>query len=276
MSKVMRFCKPVMRQACTPAVTPPAGPDSTVVTAVARGGRERRHAAVRLHDVFLLRGDAGVAQAAVELRDVARQDRLQIGVDDRRAQPVVFADLRQRSRDDSETLQPGISSRDDLAHALLVLRMQEREQQADGDRLRCSAPRARARSARSAASSSGTQHLAAEVDALRHLAGAALRHQQRRLVVHDVEDRRAVGPRLLGDRIDAAKASVTSRPVAHALAFEQRVGADRGAVTEDSRYRPARRPCASSASTPCRMARDGSSGVEGSLAIETSPVSSLR
>ena len=34
MSKVMMLAMPVMAQAATPAVTPPAGPDSTVVTAV--------------------------------------------------------------------------------------------------------------------------------------------------------------------------------------------------------------------------------------------------
>ena len=33
MSKVMMLADPLMPQASTPAVTPPAGPDSTVVTA---------------------------------------------------------------------------------------------------------------------------------------------------------------------------------------------------------------------------------------------------
>ena len=41
MSKVMMLWKPVVRQASAPAVTPPAGPDSTVVTA-------RRDAAVKV------------------------------------------------------------------------------------------------------------------------------------------------------------------------------------------------------------------------------------
>ena len=91
---------------------------------------------------------------------------------------------------------------------------------------------ARARSARSALSSSGTQHVAAEIDALRHFAGQARRHQQRRLVVHDVEDRGAVGARLLAHRIDAAKSFGHQQAGAHALAFEQRIGADRGAVAE--------------------------------------------
>ncbi len=33
MSKVMRFFNPVVRQVCTLAVIPPAGPESTVATA---------------------------------------------------------------------------------------------------------------------------------------------------------------------------------------------------------------------------------------------------
>jgi hypothetical protein len=52
---------------------------------------------------YLPRRHAGGGEAAVELRDVTRQDRLQIGVDDRRAQPIVLADLGNTS-DESETL----------------------------------------------------------------------------------------------------------------------------------------------------------------------------
>ena len=47
--------------------------------------------------------------------------------------------------------------------------------------------------------------MAAEIDALLHFAGKAQRHQRRRLVVHDIEDRGAVGARLLAHGIDAAK-----------------------------------------------------------------------
>ena len=113
------------------------------------------------------------------------------------------------------------------------------------------------------------EHVAAEIDALAHLAGQALRHQRRRLVVHDVEDRGAVGPRLLGHLVDAAEAFGDQEAGLDALAFEQRVGADRGAVTEIAdvglpALRPAPRGGGSiSASTPCRIARDGSSGVDG-------------
>ena len=94
MSKVMMFWKP-RHAARIGARGHAAGrPRQHGRHRLARGGGEGRHAAVRLHDVFLPRGEAGLVQAAVELRDVARQDRLQVGVDDGRAQPVVLADLR--------------------------------------------------------------------------------------------------------------------------------------------------------------------------------------
>ena len=76
------------------------------------------------------------------------------------------------------------------------------------------------------------QHIAAEIDALLDLSGQALRHQHRRLVVHDVEDRGAVGPRLLGDFVDAAETFGDQEAGLDALALKQRVGADRGAVAE--------------------------------------------
>src|SRR3984885_14466267 len=71
MSKVMMLGSPVMRLAATPAATPPAGPDRTGVTA---------------------------GRAASGNGDVMRQDWLQVGVDHRRRQPVVLADLRQDFR----------------------------------------------------------------------------------------------------------------------------------------------------------------------------------
>ena len=133
MSKVMMLADPLMPQASTPAVTPPAGPDKHGGDGAAGGGGERRHAAVRLHDVFLPGGDAGAGETLVELRDVAREDRLQVGVDDGRAQPVVLADLRQhlaRERDAAA----GNFLEHDVAHPRLVLGVQEREQQAYRDR----------------------------------------------------------------------------------------------------------------------------------------------
>ena len=65
MSKVMRFLSPVVRQVCTLAVIPPAGPESTVATAFFALAAKRRHAAVRLHDVFLRRLHAGLRPGAI-------------------------------------------------------------------------------------------------------------------------------------------------------------------------------------------------------------------
>ena len=65
-------------------------------------GRERHHAAVRLHQEALLRADAGVVEAAVEMVDVVHHHRLEIGVEQRGREPRPFADARQhlaRQRD---------------------------------------------------------------------------------------------------------------------------------------------------------------------------------
>ena len=78
----------------------------------------------------------------------------------------------------------------------------------------------------------GAQHVAAEIDAFLHLAAQALRHQRHRLVVHDVEDRRAVGAGLLADGIDAAKSLRHQQAGLRALTLEQRVGPDSGAVAK--------------------------------------------
>ncbi len=196
----------------------------------ARGGRERRHAAVRLHDVFLPRGDARLGQAPIELTDVAREDRLQIGVDDGRAQPIVLADLRQHLGRERDAAARHFLD-DDLAHAGFVLRMEKREQQAHRDRietlrgeLACGFAQRRL--------VERPQHVAAKIDALLHLAGQARRHQRNGLVVHDVEDRGAIGAGLLADRIDAAKSFRHQQPGLGALAFQQRVGSDRGAMAK--------------------------------------------
>ena len=58
------------------------------------------------------------------------------------------------------------------------------------------------------------------------------RNEHCRLVVHDVEDRGTVGPRLLAHGIDAAKSFRHEQAGLGALAFKQRVGPHRGAVAE--------------------------------------------
>ena len=56
---------------------------------------EGRHTAVGLHDVKLGRGHAHLAHAVLQVAQVARDDRLDIAVDYRRAQAVELANLRQ-------------------------------------------------------------------------------------------------------------------------------------------------------------------------------------
>jgi hypothetical protein len=84
------------------------------------------------------------------------------------------------------------------------------------------------------------QHVAAEIDALLHFPGQALRNERHRLVIHDVEYRRSVGTRLLAHGIDAAESFRHQQAGNGALAFEQRVGPDRGAVAEIADISPLR------------------------------------
>ena len=109
--------------------------------------------------------------------------------------------------------------------------MEEREQQAHRERLDLLRGK-RAHGLAQRRLVQRTQHLAAEIDALPDFAGQARRDEQRRLVVHHVEDRRAVRAGLLADRINAAKAFSHQQAGPHAFAFEQRIGSDRGAVAE--------------------------------------------
>ena len=242
---------------------------------LARGGGERRHAAVRLHDVFLPRREAGLVEAALELRDVARQDRLQVGVDDGRATAGSTRGSAARCRTRARCCSPASPRRRSRARAP---RARDAGTRTAGTprATRSSAPRARARSraapprraARSTLPRKSTRSRTSPV----RLCGTS----SGRLVVHHVEDRRAVGPRLLADRIDAAEAfghqqAGPARPCLRAARWCRPWCRDRR-----TRCRRARTPWPSSVSTPCRIAREGSSGVDGTLEIVTSPVSSLR
>src|SRR5205807_8875825 len=120
--------------------------------------------------------DAGLAKAAIELRDVALEGRLEIGVYDGRAQPVVLADLRQhlgRERDAAI----GYSLEHDLTHARFVLRMQKRKQQTYRNRFDVLRGELAHRLTQRRLIEF-LEHIAAEVDALLHFAGQALRHQR--------------------------------------------------------------------------------------------------
>ena len=195
-----------------------------------RCGLEGRHAAVGLHDVFLRRGDACPLQAGVEIVDIARQNGLQIGVDDRGREPIIFADLRHDLAGERHAATGNLFGQN-LAHALFMLRREEGEEQAYRDGLHILLAQ-RARRFAQGLFVQRFDNFAFGGHALGGLAGAAGRHEHGRAVIHDVEDGGAVGARLLGHFIDAAKALGDDEAGAHALAFEQRVGADRGAMAE--------------------------------------------
>ena len=137
--------KPLMRQASAPAVTPPAGPDNTVVTA-------RRAAAAKVAmppfdcmTYFCRVAIPAPTRRRSSSRDIARKDRLQVGVDDRRAQSVIFADLRQHLRRQRDAAVRHFLEHD-LAHARFMRGMKKREQQAHRDRIRYSLSGARVQS----------------------------------------------------------------------------------------------------------------------------------
>ena len=240
MSKVTRFWNPVVRQACTQAVMPPAGPERTVATAFLAVAAKVDMPPFDCMMYFCCVVRPASDEARIEIVDVAGEDRLQVGVDDRRREPVILADLRHDLAGKRDRA-IGNFLGDDGAGPLLVMR--ERETKTTGT------PRSidvvvgeLAQRLAQRRLVERQQHLAVEGDALGDLAGAALRDEQRRPVVHDVEDGRPVRARLLGDFVDAAKAVGDQEAGPHALAFEQRVGADRRAVAEISRCPAAVRP----------------------------------
>ena len=92
----------------------------------ARGGCEGGHPAVRLHHVFLSRSDPGVGKPVLEPGDIERENGLQIGVDDGRAQPIILSDLRQHlARQRHAAIRHLLQN--DLAHPPLVLGAKKRE-----------------------------------------------------------------------------------------------------------------------------------------------------
>ena len=99
-----------------------------------RGGLEGGHAAVGLHDVFLRRGDARPLQPRIEIVDVAGENGLQIGVDDRGREPIIFADLRHDLAGERHAAPRDLFSQN-LPHALFMLRREEGEEQAHRDGL---------------------------------------------------------------------------------------------------------------------------------------------
>ena len=97
------------------------------------GALGRRHAARGRHQVQL-RPDVQLLELLLEPPDVARDLRPDVRVEAHGGEALVLAVLRQHLRGDGEK-RLGELLADELGHALLVLRVEEREQEADGDRL---------------------------------------------------------------------------------------------------------------------------------------------
>ena len=130
--------RPSVSPRCAEAITPAAGPDSTMKTGRTAGGIGAEDAAARLHHEQL-RLHARLGEPALDPLQVALDDRPDDRVDHGRRGPQVLAELRRhlgRERDRD----PGQLLGEDLADALLVLRVDVGVEQADGDRLDALAP----------------------------------------------------------------------------------------------------------------------------------------
>jgi len=99
-----------------------------------RGGFRSRHAAARMDDREAA-AEPRLAQPCIGAREVARQHRLDIGVEGGNSRALVLAELRIDHRGERQR-DPGMARPDQRRCAFLVHGVDEREQEGDGDRLR--------------------------------------------------------------------------------------------------------------------------------------------
>ena len=230
MSKVIACSRPEARAASKAPATPPAGPGEHRAHGVPSGLRRADAAAVRLHDAQPRRRATrrgGVRESGLEGAEVARHRRGDIRVGDRRAHPLELAVFRQHLVRDG-AVQAGRSreAAGQLGEAALVVRVHEREERADRDRVHPGVGD-RAQDALGGGLVERLDDLAVGGDALGDLETQLLGHEGRRAGgVEGVE----VGPRLAADHERVAEALGGDQRGARAAAREQRVGGDRGAV----------------------------------------------
>ncbi len=113
-----------------------------------------------------------------------------------------------------------------------MLRVDEGEQEADGDRLHALVPQASHREAQALLVERG-DGVALEVEPLGHFLGQGLRRKQRRLAVEGVEQIAAARLRPAARLVDRAEAARDEQAGANALAFQQRIRGDGRAVDEE-------------------------------------------
>ena len=132
MSRVITSRQTALGARCCAAITPAAGPDSTMWIGRWLAVLRRHDAAVGLHHEHR-RVHADRRQACAPGSQVAADHRLHIRVDDGRAGAFVLADLGQDLRGERDRKLRG-QTRHDLAHAHFVNRIRITVQQADRER----------------------------------------------------------------------------------------------------------------------------------------------
>ncbi len=202
-----------------------AGLDHEHGTRARRLGAE--DAAARLHHEQL-RADARVGESALDPLQVALDHWTNHGVDHGRRGAQVLAELGrdlggERDRDARQLLG------EDRADALLVLRVDVRVEQADGDRLDLLAPKDRGRRAHGVVLER-SQHLAGRPEPFGDGHRAVARHERLRLLELRVVQG---GPHLAGDLEQVAEPLGRDEAATCDLALDDRVGRDRRRVDDE-------------------------------------------
>ena len=228
MSNDSTLSRPHCRAMVAEKIAPPAGPLST-----RRIGKRQAVSIVVRPPPDIIRntgaGDADAAQPARQLAQIARHQRLHVGVGDRGGEALPLAHLRrdlagQRDRDVRQFLG------EDVAHAAFVRGIDEGVQEADGDAFDALALQ-RGHQGAHGGVVERQQHVALVVQPLRDRQAQMARHQ--RLGQDDVEVVLVVTA-FVAHRDDVAKALGRQQRGARALALDHRVGGERGAVDHDA------------------------------------------
>jgi hypothetical protein len=207
------------------------GPREHRASGEARRFRHRRDAAVRLHDQHF----AAIArrrELVAEAHEVPREHGADIGVDDRRPDPLVLLDLRQHLRRERH-IRVGQALRERLTRELLVCTVLVRVQVTDGDGVDLRLAQAPdALHERALAERRG--HRAVEAHALAHADPPGARHEGHgRWHAHVVPVILQALAHLDDVAVTLGGQQAHSRP----LALEQRVGGGGGPVHDALRLR---------------------------------------
>ena len=194
----------------------------------ADGGLGGGDAAARGHQQHRA-AEAGTRQFALELADVTAHQRLQVGVGAGRRETLVFAHFRRdvRRQRHGEIRQP---PRDRRADPALVLRIGEAVQKPDRHGLDLLRNKCLNR-AGNAVVVERHQHRALGIDAFAHRQPQPARHQRRRQVDIEIVLLEAV---FVADLDHVAKAFGGQQRGLGALALDQRIGGERGAVDDQA------------------------------------------